>query len=354
MSNNRFCVYFNDKNTVDLLIKNHPIIKLNDLTPIKIRRLVNPTKRIIISNVSPAIPNDKMFAELQNRNIQLLSPITHINAGFNIKDLAHILRFRRQVYINHEDFHKIPESLLIKAENELHRIFLTDDTLTCYKCKLTGHTSKLCKNPTPDPPNAMLYESSDPNISTINTIISEKKSGHILPSTVIPSDTSKMQNSIQTSLLDDPTMSETTQEYSTLIPTTESKKRSALSSTSSSITTNCPSPKPSSQIIVSNDIITPNLNSKKTPQPKPKKIKRTNSLEQIILKLDEIFDPVKTFFSETPGMKINYDQFKYIIENTLSIADPTPTLEQFNITEFEIIEIIENVKPKLKKLKHKK
>jgi len=49
-------------------------------------------------------------------------------------------------------------------------------------------------------------------------------------------------------------------------------------------------------------------------------------------------------------MKINYDQFKYIIENTLSVPDPTPTLEQFNITEFDIIEVIENVRPKLKNL----
>jgi len=47
-------------------------------------------------------------------------------------------------------------------------------------------------------------------------------------------------------------------------------------------------------------------------------------------------------------MKINYDQFKYIIENTLIVSDPTPTLEQFNITEFDIIEVIENVRPKLK------
>ncbi|CAI6347201.1 unnamed protein product [Macrosiphum euphorbiae] len=195
MSNNRFCVYFNDKNTVDLLIKNHPIIKLNDLTFIKIRRLVNPTKRIIISNVSPAIPNDKIIVELQNRNIQLLSPITHINAGFNIKDLAHILSFRRQVYINHDDFHKIPESLLGKAENELHRIFLTDDTLTCYKCKLTGHTSKLCKKSTPDPPNAMLYESSDLNNTTINTNTTEEKSGHIEPSIDIPSENTNGPNS---------------------------------------------------------------------------------------------------------------------------------------------------------------
>jgi len=201
----------------------------------------------------------------------------------------------------------------------------------------------------------MLYESLDINNTTINTNITEEKSGHNIPSIEIPSentncpsDTYIVPNSIQTSLLDDPIISEPSQEYNTLIPTTESKKRSAISSTSSSITTNCPSPKPSSQVTVSNDNITPNANSKKTPQPKPKKIKHTNSLEQIILKLDETFDPLKSYFSKTLGMKINYDQFKYIIENTFSSADPTPTLEQFNITEFEIIEVIKNVRPKLK------
>lgn len=128
ISNNRFSVCFNDKNTVDLLINNHPVIKLNDHALIKIRRLVNPAKRIIISNLSPAISNDNITAQLQNHKIQLLSPITHINAGFNIKELAHILSFRRQFHINHEDFHKLPNSLLITAENTPHRIFFSITT----------------------------------------------------------------------------------------------------------------------------------------------------------------------------------------------------------------------------------
>ncbi|KAF0743653.1 CCHC-type domain-containing protein [Aphis craccivora] len=57
-----------------------PRIKLNAQVTIKIRWLINPAKRIIISNVSPAIPNDNIISHLKYHNIQILSPITHINA----------------------------------------------------------------------------------------------------------------------------------------------------------------------------------------------------------------------------------------------------------------------------------
>lgn len=45
----RFCVFFVNKNTVDFLIENHPIIILKDHTLIKIRRIIIPAKRIMIS-----------------------------------------------------------------------------------------------------------------------------------------------------------------------------------------------------------------------------------------------------------------------------------------------------------------
>ncbi|KAF0708504.1 DNA replication licensing factor MCM4-like, partial [Aphis craccivora] len=115
-------------------------------------------KRIIISNVSPSIPNEDIISHLKDLNIQTLSQITHINAGFNIAELAHIFSFRRQVYINPDDFLKFPGSLLINHENTHHRIFLSDDTLFCYLCKPKGHTSKQCKNPPSEAPNTKLYE----------------------------------------------------------------------------------------------------------------------------------------------------------------------------------------------------
>jgi len=92
-----------------------------------------------MSHVSPAIPNENIISHLKYHNIQILSPITHINAGFNIPELANIISYKRQVYINPDDFQKLPKSIMINHENTPHRIFLADDTI--YICKLKGHTS---------------------------------------------------------------------------------------------------------------------------------------------------------------------------------------------------------------------
>lgn len=72
--------------------------------------------------------------------------------GVNIKKLVHIFNFRLEVYINPDDFRKLPYSLLINHENTPHRIFLSDNMLSCYLCKLKSHSLKQCKNsPTEDP-----------------------------------------------------------------------------------------------------------------------------------------------------------------------------------------------------------
>lgn len=55
------------------------------------------------------------------------------------------MSFRRQIYINHEDIPKLPSSMLITQNDDQFRIFLSDDTLTCFLCKAVGHTSNDCK-----------------------------------------------------------------------------------------------------------------------------------------------------------------------------------------------------------------
>jgi len=85
MSNNRFCIYTIDKNTVDLLIEKHQLNILKEQR-IKIRRLINPAKRIILAIVLLAIPHvDIVSSCLQEYNTQLVSSITCINADFNVK-----------------------------------------------------------------------------------------------------------------------------------------------------------------------------------------------------------------------------------------------------------------------------
>lgn len=73
-----------------------------------------------------------------------MSQITFLKAGFH-DDLAHISSFRRQVYIHPDDNANVPGLIVIKYDNTDFRIFLTDDTLSCYVCHQTGHTSYSCK-----------------------------------------------------------------------------------------------------------------------------------------------------------------------------------------------------------------
>jgi hypothetical protein len=49
------------------------------------------------------------------------------------------------MYIKHEDTIKLPGSLILNHNQSQFRIFFTDDTITCYTCKTTGHTAQTCK-----------------------------------------------------------------------------------------------------------------------------------------------------------------------------------------------------------------
>jgi hypothetical protein len=127
------------------LLKTHPSIHVND-TEIPIRRLINASKRIILSNVYPNIPNHLILNALHEIGIKTTSHISHMKADFTTEQFTHILSFRRQVYINQDSVSKLPSSITVTLENTTFRIFITDDTVTCFQCHKTGHFSSQCKN----------------------------------------------------------------------------------------------------------------------------------------------------------------------------------------------------------------
>ena len=123
ISNNRFCIFLSNKHILDNLMQTTNHINIQD-HEIQIRRLINPAKRFIISNVCPSIPNQVIVDSLKNMDIVPISQITHLKAGINVEGYEHILSFRRQIYINHEDISKLPSSLLINVnENQFIPIF---------------------------------------------------------------------------------------------------------------------------------------------------------------------------------------------------------------------------------------
>lgn len=123
----------------------------------------------------------------------------------------------------------------------------------------------------------------------------------------------------------------TPDENTLLIPiATDIKKRPALSSTSSSLTHDPPPSKSPAQDNITQE--TPSKpNTSKISQPTTKKLKRNQCIQNIALKLDEILGPAKPF-EEMPNKKINYEQFKFIIENSLGVSNPASVLDYFDIT----------------------
>lgn len=143
ISGNRFCFHLGSKDQVDLLLASHSYMKVGDNT-IPIKRLVDPGKRIIISNICPSVPQTVLELEIQKLGIRLLSPITFMPIGYKEKSLSHIMTFRRQVFIAAEDVGKLSNSLTFPYQGVSNRIYLAEDILVCYICKKPGHFAANC------------------------------------------------------------------------------------------------------------------------------------------------------------------------------------------------------------------
>lgn len=147
ISNNRICIYLANTELVDQLIKTHPTVTIGD-TNLNVRRLVSPTKRILISNISPCIPHDLVTEVLTGIGLQLASPVSFLKAGIPGDEYSHILSFRRQVYIfpPYENY-ELQTSTLVQYDGNEYRIFLSTDRMECFICRQTGHVASTCPNP---------------------------------------------------------------------------------------------------------------------------------------------------------------------------------------------------------------
>lgn len=147
ISNNRICIYLSKTELVDLIVNSHSIISIGNKS-FNIRRLISPTKRILISNISPCIPHDLAEIALKNLGLNLASPISFLKAGIPGDEYSHILSFRRQVFVFLPyDNLELQTSTTIHFDNNDHRIFLSTDRMECFICKETGHIAINCPNP---------------------------------------------------------------------------------------------------------------------------------------------------------------------------------------------------------------
>jgi len=115
ISNNRFYIYFASNDIVEQIITKQPYTVVNDLK-ITYHRLINPAKRIIISNFQPIIPHNKITKAINNITIRIISPITFMKASFGNEVYDHIGSFRQKLYIHPDYYEKMPSSILINFE----------------------------------------------------------------------------------------------------------------------------------------------------------------------------------------------------------------------------------------------
>ena len=312
VSNGRFCVYFSNKNIIDNLLANHQNITVNNQV-INIRRLINPAKKLILSNVCPTIPNSIIETSLKNTGFTLVSPIIKLRAGFNIEGFSHILSFKRQIFVKPDDFDNKLTSIVINHDEIAYRIFINDDIVTCFHCKLKGHISNQCpslKTTSDETSNNPPEKTLDENMEVDNKLRSESNESNTTKQLTKPSLGTK-RPAPSTSSLSPP------------YPTNKISNISKIHSEPD---------------ISENENIGWKTQSTKKPQ---KKRKRTPSLEYFIANLNESLKPAEKFFTKKERA-ISFIQFKNMIENSQENPNVIETVLQYCDIQYAI-DIIENV-----------
>lgn len=337
ISNNRFCIFLSSKQVLENLLQHTQCININDQV-IQIRRLINPAKRIIISNVCPSIPNLAILDALKNIDIIPTSQINHLKAGINLEGYEHIMSFRRQMYINHEDTPKLPNSLIINSNNNQLRIFFTDDTLTCFTCKSIGHTSNNCKK------NSEIKLPDQPTINTNITNIHNNTS-EIQPE--LSDNIQSSPNSKQKSMQERPNMDWSTEtdhplsiisnhdEEHISTPTQINTNKRPISDSSSSKPPDSPK-----------NPITPIAPKIKEKTNKKAKIRsRSNSANRSHISLEKEPNSIEDYFSKNDQVPITYLQFIYILDNFTNKSINIHTLtEDVNIDISSLMDLIDQIR----------
>lgn len=143
ISNNRVCVFFASKEMffADHITDTYKHIRINNYD-LRMRPLITKYQRIILSNVYPTIPHSIIQEVLDKLNIKRESAVSFLRADIPEEGFAHVLSFRRQVYVHPEDLNKFLNSIKIDYDQTTYWIYLSMDSLKCFICKQEGHVVK--------------------------------------------------------------------------------------------------------------------------------------------------------------------------------------------------------------------
>lgn len=321
ISRDRACVVLSDEDTVNAFIDNFGEITVNHTT-LKARKMLQTSKRLILSQVYPDISNECLKEALDFLNIKTTSEIETLKLAMDQNDEGYnVYSFRRQVYI-HEETKSVPPSIQIDIDGELYRIFLTIDEITCFICKQTGHISSKCKN------------------------IPEKSPVKI---TEIPNDTTSDRIDDDEDVFSDTIDDENNMEYETsTIPENSNVKITEVSTESTIIDKTVqnnnnkrkPPPSSTSSTKSSTTTKTQTKNPPKTPDLQPKKKKKEDHAP-----FTDILKGIENQFQ--PGEGISYNQVIEFLEATRKSTKPCEAARNLNLNLPELQTVLRLIHPSL-------
>lgn len=321
MSNKRVCIYLSSIGLVDNIVSNHTSLKIKECD-VSIRRLITPARRVILSSVSPSMPHEFLEKILKDLKLKLVSPISFLRAGIHNEKYAHILSFRRQVYIQTDDSIELPSSVVVKFEDTNYRIFLNFDEMKCFNCKQEGHIAKYC--PTHSDTQAQTIDLSQ-TAATQENLESEGQPGNYSETEI--------------------TSPETLANLANTNTATNQLKRNAPSTTDSISTQDT-----NDDLERSTDKIYPAEADKdafKTPNraKQPKKLKRSDS-EESLTPMDDIMKPVKKCFeTPDPPFLLTFEEITDFLSNVKGNQDPLSVARNYTNNIPELLDILRRIYP---------
>jgi Zinc knuckle len=188
LSGGRICVFLRTEEMVNKLVQEGGLVVRGYYIPI--RRYVTQSTKIVLSNVSPIISNEILSTELAKFG-KLASTIRNISNGYKRPDIAHIISFRRIVYMLFDKPDNIPETINIEHEGKNYLVFVSCEDILCYKCKGGGHIARNCKKIISQQPRLENTNNSNTTKSYADTVANTERSSNTFtpnfatPSTVV-------------------------------------------------------------------------------------------------------------------------------------------------------------------------
>lgn len=333
VSKNRVCIHLSSKKLVEEFTSEHASVEIKG-KKVFIRPLVSPNKRIIFSNVSPAIPNRYLAKILDKLSVNTSSDVTRMKVSISDPGYAHVESHRRQVYVKADDVRKIPPMIQYTHDGIEYYIFAGPEVMRCYKCKKEGHKASNCT------------VSDQGSANAVDTQLTNEDFPETIPG---------IKNA-DTQLTDDEFPEVETDSKQSETPAPEIVENTTFKR---------PHSPSNSSSISANTFAKPEANKKKgsrSVKQSKKKTKIDATVEEKMGKIDEALCPCRKVFEDTAKTPCCFDDFVNFYKSTYGQNNLFSEVQKISKDKQQVIDLITeiyplitvpSVKTKLTKIKNK-